>query len=64
MWASLKGSVVKNLSTVQETLGWKGPLEKEMATHCSFLAWRIPWTEEPGELQSLGWQKSQTQFSD
>ena len=64
MWASLKGSVVKNPSTVQETLGWKGPLEKEMATHCSFLVWRIPWTEEPGELQSLGWQKSQTQLSD
>ena len=34
--------------------GWKGPLEKRMATHSSVLAWRIPWTEEPGRLQSMG----------
>ena len=50
--------MVKSLSAMQETgvqsLGQEDPLEKEMATHSSILAWRIPWTEEPGELQSLG----------
>ena len=50
--------MVKNLSAVQETLvwflGWEDALEKEMATHSSILAWRIPWTEEPGGLQSMG----------
>ena len=49
---------VKHLSTMRETrvqsLGWKDPLEKEMATHCSVLAWRIPGTVEPGGLLSLG----------
>ena len=49
---------VKNLPAVQETqvpsLGWEDPLEKGMATHSSTLAWRIPWTEEPGGLQSMG----------
>ena len=53
--------MVKNLPTVQETevrsLGWKDPLEKEMATHSSILAWRIPWTEEPSGLQSMGPQR-------
>ena len=44
-------------------LGWEDPLEEEMATHSSILAWRIPWTEEPGGLQSTGLQ-SQTQLSD
>ena len=39
-----------------QSLGWEDPLEKEMATHSSTLAWRIPWTEEPGRLQSFGWQ--------
>ena len=52
--------IVKNLPTKQETqvpsLGWEDPLEKEMATHSSVLAWRIPWTEEPDELQSMGLQ--------
>ena len=52
---------------MQETwfwsLGWEDPLEKEMATHSSILAWRIPWTEETGELQSMEWQKSQIQLS-
>ena len=38
-------------------LGWEDPLEEEMATHSSILAWRIPWTEEPGGLQSMGLQK-------
>ena len=50
--------MVKNLPAVQEiwvqTLGWEDPLEKEMATHSSILSWRVPWTEEPGGLQSLG----------
>ena len=49
---------VKHLSTVQKTrvqsLGREDPLEKEMATHSSTIAWKIPWTEEPGRLQSMG----------
>jgi len=49
---------------MQETwvrfLDWEDPLEKEMATHCSILAWRIPWTEEPGRLQSMGSQELDT----
>ena len=57
----------KNLPTVQETqvrsLGREDPLEKGMAAHPSILAWRIPWTEEPGELQSMGSQ-SRTQLND
>ena len=55
--------VVKNLPAMQEnwvrSLGWEDPLEKEMATHASILAWRIPWVEESGGLQSMG-LKSQT----
>ena len=47
-----------------QSLGQEDPLEKEMATHSSVLAGRIPWTEEPGRLQSTGSQKSQTQLSD
>ena len=58
------GSVVKSPPSVQETQvlspGQEDPLEKEMATHSSTLAWRIPWTEEPGGLQSMGSQKSWT----
>ena len=54
------GSAVKNLPAVQEmqvrSLGWEDPLEKEMATHFSILAWEIPWTEKPGGLQSMGLQ--------
>ena len=53
--------LVKNPPAVQETwvpsLGWEDPLEKEMATHSSTLAWKIPWTEEPGRLQSMGSQR-------
>ena len=53
---------VKNLPATQETwvqsIGWKDPLEKEMATHSSILAFRIPWTEEPGSLRSMGSQES------
>ena len=57
------GSIVKNLPAVLETqvksLGWEEPLEKEVATHSSILAWKIPWTEEPGGLHFMGSQKSQ-----
>ena len=45
------------------SLGWKDPLEKEMAAHSNILAWEIPWTEEPGRLQSTGLQESRTQLS-
>ena len=52
---------VKHLPAVRETqlrsLGWEDPLEKEMATHSSNVAWKIPWTEEPGGLQSMGSQR-------
>ena len=52
--ASLVAQTVKRLSAMQETwvrsLGWEDPLEKEMAVHSSILAWKIPWTEEPGGL--------------
>ena len=52
---------LKHLPAMQETqvrsLGWEDPLEKEMATHSSILAWRIPWTENPGGLQSMGSQR-------
>ena len=41
-----------------ETLGQEDPLEEEVATHSSILAWRIPWTEEPGGLQSMGWKET------
>ena len=61
--ASLLAQSVKNLPAMQETqvqsLGWEDPLEKEMATHSSILAWKIPWTEEPGGLQSMGLQRVQ-----
>ena len=53
--------IVNNLPATQKTgvqsLGWEDPLKKEMATHSGILAWRIPWTEEPGGLQSLGLQR-------
>ena len=59
--ASVVAQAVKNLPAVQETgvqsLGQEDPLEKGMATHSSILAWRIPWTEEPGGLQSMGSQR-------
>ena len=60
--------VVKNLPAMRETqiqsLGQEEPLEKDMATHCSILAWEIPRTEEPGRLQYMGLQKSWTRLSD
>ena len=56
-WASLVAQAVKNPLVTQQTwvrfLGWEDPLEKRMATHSSILAWRIPWTGEPGVLQSM-----------
>ena len=45
-----------------QSLGWEDPLEEGLATHSSVLAWRIPWTKEPGRLQSTGLQKNQTQL--
>ena len=64
--ASLVAQLVKSPTTMRETwvrsLGQKDPLEKEMASHSSILAWRIPWMEEPGGLQSTG-SKSLTRLS-
>ena len=61
IWASLVAQMVKRLPAIRETWvqspGWEDPLEKEMATHSSTLAWKIPWTEEPGRLQSMGSQR-------
>ena len=64
MWASWVAQQLENLPARQETqqkrvqsLGWKDPLEEGMATHSSILAWRIPWTEEPGGLQSVRSQR-------
>ena len=66
-WASLMAQMVKNMPAMQEawvqSLGSKDLLEKGMATHSSILAWRTPWTDDPGELQSMRSQ-SQTQLSD
>ena len=56
--------MVKNMPAMQEvqvlSLGWEDPLEKGMATHSRILAWRIPWTEEPGGPQSIGRKESDT----
>ena len=58
---SLVAQIVKCLPAMQETqvqsLGWEDPLEKEVAAHFSTLAWKIPWTEEPGRLQPMGSQR-------
>ena len=60
-WASLVAQMIKNLPAMLETwvqsLGWEDPLEKGTATHSSILAWRVPWTENSGELQSMGSQR-------
>ena len=60
---SLVAEILKNLSAIQETwvqsLGREDPLEKRMATHSSILAWRIPWTVEPGGLQSMGLKRAE-----
>ena len=64
MGAPLVAQMVKNLPAMQKTqfplLGQEDPLEKGVATHSSVLVWRIPWTEEPGGLQSMGLQESDT----
>ena len=61
MWASLVAWMVKNPPAMRETwvqpLGWEDPLEEGMATHSSILDWRVPQTEEPGRLQSMGSQR-------
>ena len=61
MQASLVAQMVKNLPAMQETqvqsLGQEDPLQKGMATHSSILAWKVPWTEKPGRLQSMGSQR-------
>ena len=61
LWASLVAQIVKCLPTMRETwvqsLCQEDPLEEEMATHPSILAWKIPWMEEPGRLQSIGLQR-------
>ena len=61
IWASLMAQMVKNPPAVQETwvrsLGWEDPLEEGIANHSSTLAWKIPWTEEPGGPQSMGSQR-------
>ena len=66
-WASLVAQRLKCLPAMWETwvrsLGWEDPLEKEMATHSSILAWKIPWTEEPGGLQSMGLQRVRHDWS-
>ena len=66
-WASLVAQRLKRLPLIRETrvrsLGQEDPLEKEMVTHSSILAWRIPWTEEPGRLQSMGLQRVGTRLS-
>ena len=63
-WDFLMAQMVKNLPAVQETrlqsLGWENPLEKGMAIHSSILAWRLPWTEEPGGYSPWGRKKSDT----
>ena len=60
-WSTLMAQTVKRLSTMRETrvrsLGWEDPLEKEMAIHSRTIAWKIPWTEEPGRLQAMGSQR-------
>ena len=66
--ASLIDQLVKNLPAMQETLvqflSREDPLEEEMVTHSSILAWKIPWTEEPGGLQSIASQKSWARLSE
>ena len=66
LWTA-RAQNIKNLPAMQETLvqslGWEDSMEKGMATHCSILAWRIPWTEEPGGLQTMGVTKNWTHQS-
>ena len=68
LWASLVAQRLKNLPAMQDTQVWspgrEDPLEKEMVTHSSILAWRIPWTEKPSSLHSIGWQRVVRNWSD
>ena len=61
LWGFPGSSIVKNLPAMSQmqvgSLGQEDPLEKEMAMHSNILAWEMPWTEEPGGLQSMGWQR-------
>ena len=61
IWASFVVQLVENLPAMRETwvrfLGWEDPMEESMATHSSILAWRIPWTEDPGGLRYMGLQR-------
>ena len=65
--SSLVAQMVKNLPAMQETqvqsLGREFPLERGRATHSNILAWRIPWTEEPGDLQSMGWGRLRNEWA-
>ena len=62
LWGFPGSSIVKNLPAMSQmqvgSLGQEDPLEKEMAMHSNILAWEMPWTEEPGALQSMGWQRT------
>ena len=60
MVKNLPAMRVTQVKSLCQSLGWEDPLEKEMATHPSILAWKIPWTEEPDRLQSMGSQDSDT----
>ena len=64
LWRVTSKESACNVETWDQSLGQEGSLEKEMTTHSGVLAWEIPWTEEPGGLQSMGSQKSRTQLSD
>ena len=68
VWTSLVAEIVKNLLAVQDiqvqSLGWEDPLEDGMATHSGILPWKIPWTKEPGRLQSMGSQRVRHDWSD
>ena len=64
LWRVTSKESACNVETRDQSLGQEGSLEKEMTTHSGVLAWEIPWTEEPGGLQSMGSRKSRTQLSD
>ena len=62
LWVKNEAAMQEIQETQVRFLGWKDPLDRGKATHSSILAWRIPWTEEPSGLQSMGSQKSWTQL--
>ena len=61
-WLSGKKNLPAKQEAQVQSLGPEDPLEKEMATHASILAWKIPWTEEPGGIQSVGWQSDMAEW--